>query len=62
MTSKKYLWKNVSECKKLQSLVQKGVNINATKISKKEYDDSRIEYGDIVKESVIPEDINVTLD
>ena len=46
----------------MQSLVQKGVNINATKISKKEYDDSRIEYGDIVKESVIPEDINVTLD
>ena len=41
--------KNVSECKKFQSLIQKVINRNTTGISHKEYDNARIEYGDIVK-------------
>ena len=57
----KYLWKTVCECKTLRSLIQKVFHRNATSISQKKYDNSRIEYGDIVKVSVIPQDTDATL-
>ena len=44
--------KNVSECKKLRSLIK---NWLGEKVKKKQkYDNFRIEYGDIVNESVTP--------
>ena len=45
----------------MRSLIQKVFHRNATSISQKKYDNSRIEYGDIVKVSVIPQDTDATL-
>ena len=53
--------KNGSECKELRSLIQKLVNRNTTNIYPKESDYVRIEYGDIIKEDVIPNDGDATL-
>ena len=41
--------KNVSECKKLQCLIQNVVKRNVTFIYHKEYDIIMIEYGNIVE-------------
>ena len=45
--------KNVRECKKLRSLIQKVVKSNTSNIYQTEYDDSSMEYGKIIKEYVI---------
>ena len=52
----------MSECKKLQSLIQNVVNRRATFISQREYDNVRIECGNIVKEYVIAKDTGVIVD
>ena len=52
----------VSKYKKLRSLIQKVVNINETKLSQKEYGDFRIEYEEVIQESVIPKGNDETID
>ena len=42
--------KTVSECKKLRSLIKELVWRNITILSQQEYDNVRIEYGEIVDE------------
>ena len=46
--------KNVSECKKLRSLIKAVVGRKITILSKLEYDNIRIEYGEIISKPVIP--------
>ena len=56
---RKWSWKidyerTVSECKKSRSLIQNVVMRNTNIISQKEYNNSKMEYVHIVKESVTP--------
>ena len=50
------------ECKKLRSLIEDVVRRNITILSKLEYDNIRIEYGEIINKPVIPKGYDAVYD
>ena len=54
--------KPVSECKKLHSIIKSVVERNINTLSQKEQDNVRIEYGEIINESVITKGDDVRYD
>ena len=47
---------NTNECKKLRSSIQEVIERNISILSQNEYDNFRIEYGQIIKGSVFSKD------